>query len=55
MGHRPPKDVQEAAQRAERWIEEGSAEDFPHCLREALDQLRRLTGAVPTRTSESSA
>lgn len=25
MGHRPPKDVQEAAQRAERWIEEGKA------------------------------
>jgi hypothetical protein len=25
VGHRPPKDVQEAAQRAERWIEEGKA------------------------------
>lgn len=25
MGHRPPKDVQEAAERAVRWIEEGKA------------------------------
>jgi hypothetical protein len=25
MGHRPPKDVQEAAQRAVRWIEDGKA------------------------------
>ncbi len=25
MGHRPPKGVQEAAQRAQRWIEDGKA------------------------------
>lgn len=25
MPHQPPKDVQEAAQRAVRWIEEGNA------------------------------
>ncbi|UFN42959.1 hypothetical protein [Nocardioides okcheonensis] len=25
MGHQPPKDVQEAAQRAVRWIEDGKA------------------------------
>lgn len=25
MGHQPPKGVQEAAQRAQRWIEEGKA------------------------------
>lgn len=27
MGHTPPKDVQEAAQRAQRWIEDGKAGD----------------------------
>ena len=27
MGHRPPKGVQEAAQRAQRWIDDGEAGD----------------------------
>lgn len=40
MGHQPPKGVQEAAQRAQRWIEEGEAGDgFSDIGRERARQL----------------
>ena len=42
MGHRPPKDVQEAAQRAERWIEEGKAgKGFTDTGRQRAAQLAK--------------
>ena len=40
MGHRPPKDVQEAAQRAVRWIDEGKAgKGFTDTGRDRAHQL----------------
>ena len=40
MAHRPPKDVQEAAQRAERWIEDGKAgKNFTDVGRHRAHQL----------------
>ena len=40
MGHRPPKDVQEAAQRAVRWIEDGKAgKGFTDVGRDRAHQL----------------
>ncbi len=40
MGHRPPKGVQEAAQRAQRWIEDGRAgKGFTDVGRERARQL----------------
>lgn len=40
MGHQPPKGVQEAAQRARRWIEDGKAGDnFTDVGRKRAQQL----------------
>ena len=40
MPHQPPKDVQEAAQRAQRWIEEGRAgKGFTDVGRDRAHQL----------------
>ena len=42
MGHKPPKDVQEAAQRAQRWIEEGRAgKGFTDTGRHRASQLAK--------------